>query len=86
MYSFRAAAAEELYSVVIYYALSMKVKMKPANTTEQRLENVEYAIASQRIEGLTVPPETVEDMRRVARGEMTTDEARAALFRRLECR
>jgi hypothetical protein len=64
----------------------MKVKMKFANAAQQRLENVEYAIAAQRMEGLTVPPETVEDMRRVARGEMTTDEARAALFRRLECR
>lgn len=56
--------------------------MKPASTTKQRLENAEYAIAAQRIDGLTVPPETAEDLMRVARGEITADEARDALRER----
>ena len=65
--------------------LEMKVKMKFANAVQQRLENVEYAVASQRIEGLIVPQETIEDMKRVARGEMTTDEARESLLKRFKC-
>jgi len=45
-------------------------------------EDVEYAVAAQRIEGLTVSPETIEDMKRMVRGEMTGDEARAAILKR----
>lgn len=63
----------------------MKVLGQHSDTREQRMEAVEYAVAAQRMEGLVVPQETVEDMRRVARGEMTTDQAREALFRRFEC-
>ncbi len=55
------------------------------DTLQQRLEAVEYAIASQRIEGLTISKETIEDMYRVARREMTTEQARQALFRRFGC-
>lgn len=61
----------------------MKVKLKQANSLQRRIESVEYAIASQRMEGLTVSPETVRDMYCVAFGEMTTHEARVALFKRL---
>lgn len=63
----------------------MKVSRQHIEELEQRLEAVDYAVAAQRMEGLIVPKETVEDMRRVARGEMTSEQAREALFRRFEC-
>lgn len=40
----------------------------------RNMRDVEYAIAQQRIEGLTVSEEAQADMRRVARGEMTVAE------------
>lgn len=43
-------------------------------TTQKRLQTVESAIASQRIEGLTVSQETADNLRRVALGEITSDE------------
>lgn len=58
---------------------------KNEDERERRLEAVKYAIASQRIEGLTISDETIADMYRVARGEITTEQARQALFRRSEC-
>lgn len=62
-----------------------KVLTQESGTLERRIEAVEYAVASQRIEGLVVCEETIEDMRRIARGEITTDQAREALFRRYGC-
>jgi hypothetical protein len=49
---------------------------------QRNMRSVAHAIAQQELEGLTVPEETVEDLRRVARGEMTTDD----LFRKLYAR
>lgn len=63
----------------------MKSSKQEIGTLEQRLEAVEYAVAAQRMEGLIVDKETINDMRRVARGEITTDQAREALFRRFGC-
>ena len=46
------------------------------------LRSVDRAIAEQSLEGLIVPQETVDDLQRVARGEMTTSDAlKAALAR-----
>ncbi|MDL2321617.1 hypothetical protein LJC47_04670 [Desulfosarcina sp. OttesenSCG-928-B08] len=46
--------------------------------SEQEIElNMRYvrnAIAQQRLEGLEVPEETVNDLKRVARGELTVEE------------
>ena len=36
----------------------------------RKLEAVENAVAQQRLEGLEVPPEVIEDMKRAARGEI----------------
>lgn len=36
---------------------------------------VRHALAQQALEGLTVPPATVNDLERVARGEITTTDA-----------
>lgn len=48
--------------------------MKFADAVQQRLDDVDYSVAAQRLEGLTVPADTVENLRRVARGEMTTEQ------------
>lgn len=45
---------------------------------------VEHAIAQQRLEGLVVPPETISDLQRVARGEITTAEALHAAHARFD--
>ncbi|MER2529094.1 MAG: antitoxin VbhA family protein [Candidatus Competibacter denitrificans] len=37
----------------------------------RNLKAVENAVAQQRLEGLEVPPEVIEDMKRAARGEIT---------------
>ncbi len=42
--------------------------------TQQRLQAVESAIASQRMEGLIVSQETAAHLRRVALGEITVDD------------
>ncbi len=42
---------------------------------EFRMLSVDNAIAQQELEGLTVSPETVQDLIRVARGEMTSGQA-----------
>jgi hypothetical protein len=50
---------------------------------ERRMVAVENAVAQQELEGLTVSPEAAEDMRRVARGEMTPEQAIANVHARL---
>lgn len=40
----------------------------------QNLEAVEDAVAQQRLEGLEVPPDVVEEMKRAARGEIEIEE------------
>ncbi|MGC8490707.1 MAG: hypothetical protein ACP5SH_03105 [Syntrophobacteraceae bacterium] len=40
----------------------------------QNLKAVENAVAQQRLEGLDVPPEIVEEMNRAARGEIEIEE------------
>ena len=49
---------------------------------ERNLRAVTHAIAQQALEGLTVPPETVEDMRKIARGEMSSDDLIRKLYNR----
>lgn len=49
---------------------------------ERNLRAVTHAIAQQELEGLTVPDETVEDMRRIARGEMSNDDLIRKLYSR----
>ncbi|KJU87189.1 hypothetical protein MBAV_000618 [Candidatus Magnetobacterium bavaricum] len=43
---------------------------------------VDYAIAQQQLEGLIVPPETVADLERMARGEITTANVISNLYDR----
>jgi len=43
---------------------------------------VEHAIAQQRLEGLTLPPEATRDLHRIAMGEITTAEALRAAHAR----
>jgi len=40
----------------------------------QKLRAVENAVAQQRLEGLKVPPDVVEEMNRAARGEIGIEE------------
>ena len=40
----------------------------------QNLKAVENAVAQQRLEGLEVPPEIIEEMNRAARGEIEIEE------------
>ena len=49
---------------------------------QRNLDAVDDAVAQQALEGLTVPAETVEDMRKIARGEMSSDD----LIRKLDSR
>ena len=53
-----------------------------AEQIQRNLRAAANAIAQQELEGLTVPEETVEDLRRVARGEMTMDD----IFRQIYAR
>jgi len=50
---------------------------------ERKMRSVAHAIAQQELEGLTVPEETVADLKRVARGEIGTDEVIRNIYRRL---
>lgn len=43
-------------------------------TINRRLKAVEDAVAQQRLEGLDVPPDVVEEMKRAARGEISFEE------------
>ena len=49
---------------------------------ERNLRAVTHAIAQQALEGLTVPAETVEDMRKIARGDMSNDDLIRKLYSR----
>jgi hypothetical protein len=40
----------------------------------QSLKAVENAVAQQKLEGLDVPPDVIEDMKRAARGEIRIEE------------
>lgn len=40
----------------------------------QNLKAVENAVAQQRLEGLEVPPDVIEEMKRAARGEIGIEE------------
>lgn len=51
---------------------------------KMRYQAVDYAIATQRLEGLELDSQTVEDLRCEARGEMTMDEIRANLFKKIK--
>jgi uncharacterized protein YcbX len=56
--------------------------------TEQEVQRnmraVAHAIAQQELEGLKVPESTVDDLRRVARGEIDMDEVRRNIYRRFQ--
>ena len=49
---------------------------------QRNLDAVDDAVAQQALEGLTVPPETVEDMRKIARGDMSNDDLIRKLYSR----
>lgn len=53
---------------------AMKISKPSPDEIRQRLQAVEAAIASQRLEGLTVSEETAHNLRRAAHGEITSDE------------
>jgi hypothetical protein len=46
-----------------------------AHELEQNLRAVAHAVAQQELEGLTVPEATALDLRRVARGELSSEQA-----------
>jgi hypothetical protein len=48
--------------------------MTEKQKVSQRLKAVENAVAQQRLEGLAVPPDVVEEMKRAARGEIEIEE------------
>ena len=50
---------------------------------ERNMRDVAHAIAQQELEGLKVPEPTVADLRRVARGEIDTDEVIRNIHRRI---
>ena len=49
---------------------------------QRNLYAVDDAVAQQELEGLKVPAETVEDMRKIARGEMSSDDLIRKLYSR----
>jgi Antitoxin VbhA len=51
---------------------------------ERNLRAIEHAIAQQELEGLKVSKETIEDMRRAARGEIDSDDVIANIHARLQ--
>lgn len=48
--------------------------MTNENKIRQNLQAVENAIAQQRLEGLEVPPDVAEEMKRAAKGEIDIEE------------
>lgn len=48
--------------------------MTEEQRVSQRLEAVENAVAQQRLEGLEVPQDVIEEMKRAARGEIEIEE------------
>ena len=51
---------------------------------QRNMRAVARAIAQQELEDLKVPPATVADLHRVARGEIDTDEVIRNIYRRLQ--
>ena len=51
---------------------------------QRNLRAVAHAIAQQELEGLTVTPATVADLRRAARGEIETDEIIRNIYSRVQ--
>jgi len=49
---------------------------------QRNLDAVDHAVAQQALEGLTVPAETLEDMRKIARGDMSNDDLIRKLYSR----
>lgn len=49
---------------------------------ERNMRAVAHAIAQQKLEGLTVPPATVADLERAARGEIAPAEGIRNIYRR----
>ena len=60
----------------------------PNKLTDQEItrnmRSVAHAIAQQELEGLKVPESTISDLRRVARGEIDTDEVIRNIYRRVQ--
>lgn len=55
-----------------------------AREVQRNMRSVAHAIAQQELEGLKVPPSTVTDLHRAARGEIGTDEVIRNIYRRLK--
>lgn len=53
-------------------------------TEVERLRAVENAIAQQTLEGLVVPEETIEDLHRYVRGEITIEECIAKALKKYQ--
>ncbi|RYE06023.1 MAG: antitoxin [Rickettsiaceae bacterium] len=49
-----------------------------------RYQIVANVIASQRLSGIELDASTIEDLRRVARGELSTDEMRANILAKIK--
>jgi len=66
----------------------MPVAENTAGISEQELERrmlaVDNAVAQQELEGLTVSAETIEDMRRAARGEIAYEQVIENIHARLK--
>ena len=64
------------------------MRTKPVALSEDdlawRMLSVENAVAQQQLEGLTVSSDTIEDMKRAARGEITSEEVIANIYARLK--
>lgn len=56
--------------------------MQSEQKTKRKLRAVANAVAQQRIEGLVVPPDVVEEMKRAARGEITIEDGIYYTFRK----
>ena len=58
---------------------NVPTKGKSKTMTDQELRHnqwaVKHAIAQQRLEGITIPPETMNDLQSIARGEITPEDA-----------
>jgi hypothetical protein len=71
-----------------HYARTVVVKTPKNPLTDQELERnlraVDNAVAQQTLEGLTVSTETIEDMRRAARGEIPAEEVIANIYARFK--
>ena len=53
---------------------SERVQARPPDNLLEKLKAVENAIAQQKLEGLEVPPDIIEQMNRAARGEIEIEE------------